>query len=38
MEIRKTKISEISDIEYFETADFFSETAKQIENYRPEDK
>ena len=38
MEIRKTKISEISDIEYFETADFFLETAKQIENYRPEDK
>ena len=31
MEIRKTKISEISDIEYFETAVFFSETATELE-------
>lgn len=38
MKIRKININEISDIEYSETADFFPETAKEIKNYRPDDK
>lgn len=38
MEIRKININEISEIEYQKTAEFFTETAKRIKNYRPDDK
>lgn len=38
MEIRRINISEISDIEYSKTAEFFPETTKQIKNYRPDDR
>lgn len=38
MKIRKINIGDISEREYSKTAEFFSETAEGIKNYRPDDK